>query len=236
MNENGSIGSDKLSKIIDSFPFFDAVWLLTGKGDMIRDDVDKDSLKPGVEFKYKSRGNIPSDNTLLSTSEQSAAVTIYKGIVAEESCNSRELASFVRDLLYPISELYLFPRDIDMQGAPEAQQALRKSFYSSMVKLLIDFEIHLKPNDLSYIAKNLGCQPSSIEKLINELGVKQNNVENNMYHTLGFRSIHYILHYNVAYIKPNYIYNINRMLLPFFERYRFKNRLTSWLGISTGEF
>lgn len=31
MNQDGSIGSDKLSKIIDTFPEIDLYWLITGK-------------------------------------------------------------------------------------------------------------------------------------------------------------------------------------------------------------
>ena len=38
MSENSSIGSDKLSKIIDAFPEVSAEWLLTGRGDMILKD------------------------------------------------------------------------------------------------------------------------------------------------------------------------------------------------------
>ena len=36
MSQDGSIGSDKLSKIIDTFQDVDLYWLLTGHGDMLR--------------------------------------------------------------------------------------------------------------------------------------------------------------------------------------------------------
>jgi phage repressor protein C with HTH and peptisase S24 domain len=52
MTDESAIGSDKLSKIIDSFPFFNAEWILTGKGSMIKDNVDINSLKEGQDFKY----------------------------------------------------------------------------------------------------------------------------------------------------------------------------------------
>lgn len=35
MNQGGSIGSDKLSKILDTFPSIDMHWLLTGRGEML---------------------------------------------------------------------------------------------------------------------------------------------------------------------------------------------------------
>ncbi|WP_232220154.1 S24 family peptidase [Prevotella falsenii] len=39
MSNESSIGSDKLSKIIDNYSFIDIEWLLTGKGVMLKDDA-----------------------------------------------------------------------------------------------------------------------------------------------------------------------------------------------------
>ena len=61
MSDDGAIGSDKLAKIIDAFPFLDVEWILTGKGEMIKADIDKASLKPGVEAKKKIK-IIPAKN------------------------------------------------------------------------------------------------------------------------------------------------------------------------------
>ncbi len=36
MKEDGALGSDKISKIIEAFPDTSCEWLLTGKGDMIK--------------------------------------------------------------------------------------------------------------------------------------------------------------------------------------------------------
>jgi len=38
IRNNGSIGSDKLTKIVEKFPDLDANWLLSGKGTMIKGD------------------------------------------------------------------------------------------------------------------------------------------------------------------------------------------------------
>ena len=38
MSDDSAIGSDKLSKIIDKFPFVNIEWLLTGKGTMLKNN------------------------------------------------------------------------------------------------------------------------------------------------------------------------------------------------------
>ncbi|MBF1527483.1 MAG: S24 family peptidase [Prevotella salivae] len=47
MSQEGGIGSDKLTKIIDAFPMVDLYWLLTGEGDMLKSD----KYEPFVEVK-----------------------------------------------------------------------------------------------------------------------------------------------------------------------------------------
>ena len=47
MSQEGGIGSDKLTKIIDTFPMVDLYWLLTGEGDMLKSD----KYEPIVEVK-----------------------------------------------------------------------------------------------------------------------------------------------------------------------------------------
>ena len=47
MSQEGGIGSDKLTKIIDAFPMVDLYWLLTGEGDMLKSD----KYEPIVEVK-----------------------------------------------------------------------------------------------------------------------------------------------------------------------------------------
>ena len=47
MSQEGGIGSDKLTKIIDAFPMVDLYWLLTGEGDMLKSN----KYEPIVEVK-----------------------------------------------------------------------------------------------------------------------------------------------------------------------------------------
>ena len=47
MSQEGGLGSDKLTKIIDAFPMVDLYWLLTGEGDMLKSD----KYEPIVEVK-----------------------------------------------------------------------------------------------------------------------------------------------------------------------------------------
>lgn len=64
MSQDGSIGSDKLSKIIDTFPGIDLYWLLTGKDD------------PTAFLSYNGYDDMPSShdpqllNKLLEQAEE----------------------------------------------------------------------------------------------------------------------------------------------------------------------
>lgn len=58
MTEDSTIGSDKLAKILDSFPFFNAEWILTGRGKMIKDDTDETSPQKGDNFKLTTQKKI----------------------------------------------------------------------------------------------------------------------------------------------------------------------------------
>lgn len=44
MNEDGALGSDKLSKIIDTLPEVSCEWLLTGRGDMMQEKTEKPTV------------------------------------------------------------------------------------------------------------------------------------------------------------------------------------------------
>jgi NADH dehydrogenase/NADH:ubiquinone oxidoreductase subunit G len=78
MSEDSAIGSDKLAKIIDSFPYFNAEWILTGNGPMIKDNVDKNTLKPGVEFKYIDKNTDADTNLIDKIAQQAEQIGILK--------------------------------------------------------------------------------------------------------------------------------------------------------------
>jgi hypothetical protein len=51
ISDNGTIGVDKLSKIIDKFPNLDIGWLLTGKGEMLKkNEVIEQNGSDIIEF------------------------------------------------------------------------------------------------------------------------------------------------------------------------------------------
>jgi len=51
LSENECLSSEQLTKIIGSFSFFNIEWILTGKGEMFKEGIDRNSLKPGVAAK-----------------------------------------------------------------------------------------------------------------------------------------------------------------------------------------
>lgn len=60
---NGSIGSDKLIKIVENFPDLDANWLLLGKGSMIRiDNLTQNEPQPKTS---KTSKNDDNENILV---------------------------------------------------------------------------------------------------------------------------------------------------------------------------
>ena len=93
MSEDSAIGSDKLAKIIDSFQFFNAEWILTGNGSMIKDNVDKNTLKPGVEFKYIDK-NTDADTNLIDRIERQAEQI---GELRAENKHKNEQISLLKD-------------------------------------------------------------------------------------------------------------------------------------------
>jgi len=66
MSENGAIGSDKLSKIIDKFPDINLEWLLTGNGQMLKSNVQK-TLTPASDA---SSENIDSQDKYNDNSQK----------------------------------------------------------------------------------------------------------------------------------------------------------------------
>lgn len=77
MNDDGSIGSDKLSKIFDTYSSLNPQWLLTGKGRMLL-EVDVDSYRPAnpAIIASETRPRIPFEAAAGSLSLVAQSVTM----------------------------------------------------------------------------------------------------------------------------------------------------------------
>ena len=74
---NGNIGSDKLSKIIDAIPEIDSEWLLTGRGKMLAEGIQRgwpiSQLDNNTEIEMRPR--IPLDAAAGSLSIMAESVS-----------------------------------------------------------------------------------------------------------------------------------------------------------------
>lgn len=52
------VGASKLESILNSFPHINPEWLLTGKGEMLRDAVSKQEVKPDCTEVVKDKNRI----------------------------------------------------------------------------------------------------------------------------------------------------------------------------------
>lgn len=79
MNEDGSIGSDKLSKIFDTFPSLNPKWLITGKGPMTTDPEVK-------EIRVNTEQPIPDTRPRIPFNAAAGALSVAIGAVTKEEC------------------------------------------------------------------------------------------------------------------------------------------------------
>jgi hypothetical protein len=124
-------------------------------------------------------------------------------------------------LLIPISRLYEIPEfqsDVTSKKYTDA-------FYNVVIKVLKEFEI--KDEEFNYIRKNLTSEEIyNREQLIGWLlREKQNPIPNDSRYRLGFRSVSYILRNNLDKINGLYIAEVNAMLKPFYDTYKYKSLL-----------
>lgn len=63
MSPNGSLGSDKLSKIVDTFSRVDPTWLLTGRGEMFKPQILEAAEPEPPEYVSKNRDARQIDRT-----------------------------------------------------------------------------------------------------------------------------------------------------------------------------
>ena len=74
---NGNIGSDKLSKIIDAIPEIDSEWLLTGRGKMLAEGIQRgwpiSQLDNNTEIEMRPRIPLDADAGSLSIMAESVS-------------------------------------------------------------------------------------------------------------------------------------------------------------------
>lgn len=99
MNEDGALGSDKLSKIIDTLPEVSCEWLLTGRGDMLRDEQQRQTQEPTIIYKSD-----PKD----------AAMIADKQLIIERDA---ELIASLRDKIREL-EAKLSSKSVGLHSAP----------------------------------------------------------------------------------------------------------------------
>lgn len=99
MNEDGALGSDKLSKIIDTLPEVSCEWLLTGRGDMLRDEQQRQTQEPTIIYKSD-----PKD----------AAIIADKQLIIERDA---ELIASLRDKIREL-EAKLSSKSVGLHSAP----------------------------------------------------------------------------------------------------------------------
>lgn len=68
-NMTGALGSDKLAKIIDTYPELNLYWLLTGQGEMIREELSAPMVAPPTIIYERD----PRDIQLIAAQEKTIA-------------------------------------------------------------------------------------------------------------------------------------------------------------------
>lgn len=110
MNPDGSLGSDKLSKIIDAYPDISADWLLTGRGNMTKtkrtSNSDTDAEATAYEYKDTKKIPVPQEKRqgipLIPLSAMAGALT-GEQTVLEYECERYVIPAFSgADFLIPV--------------------------------------------------------------------------------------------------------------------------------------
>ena len=95
MNEDGSIGSDKLSKILDTFPDLNPKWLITGSGTMTNDSKSYEIKLPTPQPISVTRPRIPFNAA-------AGSLSIAVDNVTEEECERLPLIPTLPDYDFTI--------------------------------------------------------------------------------------------------------------------------------------
>lgn len=84
MSDNGNLGSDKLSKIFDTLPDVDPLWLITGRGNMHKTKKTQDDTLSSKTLEYPSKDtknkSIRQDGIkLIDSKHRSQSTSRYSG-------------------------------------------------------------------------------------------------------------------------------------------------------------
>lgn len=129
MNEDGALGSDKLSKIIDALPEVSCEWLLTGRGSMVKEpETQRSNVRVQEKFALKTDKLVDLQRIPLYNLEATAGlVSLFEDTKAKPSnyislpdlpaCDG---AVHVRgDSMYPLlksGDIVLYKRICDLEN------------------------------------------------------------------------------------------------------------------------
>ena len=83
MGENSEIGSEKLSKISETFPEINSEWLLTGKGNMLKNE--NENAQTSSQNVVLNAGSRNKDNTILLGNQTKNDFSSFKEVVTQKN-------------------------------------------------------------------------------------------------------------------------------------------------------
>ncbi|TCI93596.1 hypothetical protein [Tenacibaculum sp. M341] len=134
------------------------------------------------------------------------------------------------ELIAPISRFYEIP-DFDVENST-MNPDLVIPFYNVVMKLIIDFDF--TDGEFEYFKSNLGLKEArNKSELIEGVITKKDNItRNDSRYRLGFRSVYYILNNNLEDISYEYVWELNKILKPFFTSYKHKELFVTGLSLN----
>ena len=114
MGENSSLGSDKLSYILDNCPEINPTWLVTGRGNMLQNDENKSTMRDNIVVNGKgsiskidnrqySGGSV--DIAPIKIDDKDKLLLEKDKLIAEKDERIREKDEYISDLKRDKEEL-----------------------------------------------------------------------------------------------------------------------------------